>query len=62
MDAILGAQADVDHTSAAAWSSFECSPLEPIPSGLLQWLHVAFTPAVSLLFEEPEGNQSAEVT
>ena len=41
--------ADIDHTSAATWSCFECSPSDPIPSGLLQWLHVAFAPAASLL-------------
>ena len=41
--------ADIDHTSAATWSCFECSSSDPIPSGLLQWLHVAFAPATSLL-------------
>lgn len=56
----LAEQADFDHKTAATWTSFECSSSEPIPSGLLQWLHVAFTPAARLLLVEPEKNSGLE--
>ena len=54
-------QADVDHTTTATWSCFECSPSEPIPSGLLQWLHVAFTPAATLLLVDVDKNEPDKV-
>lgn len=58
----FGAQADIDHTTAATWSCFECSPSEPIPSGLLQWLHVAFAPTTSLLLVDTNESDLGKVT
>jgi hypothetical protein len=52
-------EADVDHTAAAVWSSFECSSADPMPAGLLQWLHVAYTPAARLLLLEDENGSGA---